>query len=261
VGKFALIRPSDDLDYRFVQALPGGFHRFDFTATCGHSGLAAAMVAVRWGWVRPGVQVRLRSRGGGMMVEPCGAGESTLHYEPEPAELLPTGRPVDLLHDAYRASLVSLGNPYVFLDAADLGLPDSRALFAADAAVAARLAPIRAAAATLIGLPADSALPKLALLGRCEPAGLPVRALTTTGWHPTLALTGAVCLAAALTLPGTLPSHLAAPGTPFLTPAGPTVVTVESSGPHLSRVSVPHKRARLIGAFSLTPEHGVRPAA
>ncbi|MFG2843034.1 PrpF domain-containing protein [Kitasatospora sp. NPDC048296] len=268
VLKFALLRPSGrpgyDLDYRFVQALPGRAERFDFGAACGHSGLAAALVAARWGWVRAGAPVRLRARGGALLVEPCGPGEFTLHYEPAAGDLLPTGRPREVLRTAvgaFTASLVALGNPYVFLDAAELHLPDSRALFAAGPAVAARLAPIRAAAAALLGLPAAGALPKLALVTRPEPAGLPVRALTPTGWHPTLALTGAVCLAAALTLPGTLPHHLAAPGTPFLTPAGPTAVTVESSGPQLSRVSVPHKRARLIGAFALTPEHGVRPAA
>ncbi|MFE4973254.1 PrpF domain-containing protein [Kitasatospora sp. NPDC056651] len=302
VMKFALIsrsaEPGWDLDYRFVQGLPGRAERFDFGAACGHSGLAAALVAELLGWVgplrRPGASVRLRGQGGALVVEAAGAssagessaggstvgeGEYTLHYEPEAdPELLPTGLAYEPLRtDAGEvgASLVSFGNPYAFVAAADLGLRGSAELFAADARVAARLAPIRAAAAARLGHPADGALPKLALVGAAEPAGLPVRALTATGWHPGLALTGAVCLAAALTLPGTLPHRLAGaagpslptPAGPFLptpaappllTPAGPVTATAVRAAGRLARVTVPHKRARVLGRVVLA---GGRPAA
>ncbi|MFE4517053.1 PrpF domain-containing protein [Kitasatospora sp. NPDC056783] len=274
VVKFALIsrsaEPGWDLDYRFVQGLPGRAERFDFGAACGHSGLAAALVAELLGWVgplrHPGAAVRLRGRGGTLVVEaagepsagtsPLGECEYTLHYEPEAdQELLPTGRAYEPLRTNagdVGASLVSFGNPYAFVAAADLGLRGSAELFAADARVAARLAPVRAAAAARLGHPADGALPKLALLGAAETAGLPVRALTVTGWHPALALTGAVCLAAALTLPGTLPHRLAgAAAPPLLTPAGPVTATAVRAAGRLARVTVPHKRARVLGRVVL----------
>ncbi|WP_316520001.1 PrpF domain-containing protein [Kitasatospora brasiliensis] len=274
VLKFALISPSaaagGDLDYRFVQGLPGRAERFDFGAACGHSGLAAALVAERLGWVRelrrPGAAVRLHGRGGALVVEAADPGEYTLHYEPEAAaEPLPTGRASEALRTAsgeVRASLVAFGNPYAFVAAADLGLRSGAELFAADARTAARLAPIRAAAAARLGHPADGALPKLALIGAVEPAGLPVRALTVTGWHPGLALTGAGCLAAALTLPGTLPHRLADGAAPLLfTPAGPvTAIAVRQAG-RLTRVTVPHKRARLLGRVALAWRGPVASAA
>ncbi|WBP85081.1 PrpF domain-containing protein [Kitasatospora cathayae] len=283
VLKFALASPSAvpgfHLDYRFVQGLPGGADRLDFTASCGHSALAVTAVAEEQGWLppmRPGSRARLRSTGGGPALV-CrldgvrgGHREFTLQFEPAPAasatDLLPTGRPLDLVTTArgrYPASLVSLGNPYVFLDATALHLADRHRLFAADASTLRTLEAIRTTAAERLGRPAHGGLPKIALVGAAEPDGLPVRAVTAGGWHPSVALTGAICLAGAIAVPGTVPHRLArtegAAGTAvrLLTPAGPTVVTVHATGVwpdlRIERIGIGRKRVRTTGSIRLAP--------
>jgi 2-methylaconitate cis-trans-isomerase PrpF len=66
VLKNAVVRPSShplfDLDYYFVQSLPGGRNRFDTRGSCGHSILAAVEAAARDGMIpplEPGRRVRV----------------------------------------------------------------------------------------------------------------------------------------------------------------------------------------------------------
>ncbi|MEU8762278.1 hypothetical protein [Streptomyces sp. NPDC048659] len=225
-------RPGDaDLDYRFVQALPDG--RFDFRTGCGHS-LLACVVAEG----RPGpVTVRALTTGDTVRVteEPGGDGAHTLHFlrAPDAPGTLPTGRPAELLLGV-PVSLVSYGNPYVFVDASHLD-PDRPK---------ERLLELRAAAARLLGYAPHSPLPKIAAFRRAPGGGLSVRALTVGGWHPRLALTGAAALAAAAALDGTVVPGDA--GGTVSTPGG--TVTV-STGP--DRVGVHHKRARVLDRIEL----------
>jgi 2-methylaconitate cis-trans-isomerase PrpF len=82
-------------------------------------------------------------------------------------------------------------------------------------------------------------------------------------WHPTLALTGAVCLGAAIQIPGTIPWRIAAEaGSPhgsiaIATPGGSTAVTAATSKvagePALAWTSVGQKRVTFQGSFLLEP--------
>ncbi|MFI8836172.1 PrpF domain-containing protein [Streptomyces afghaniensis] len=257
IRKLALIGtsadPSYDLDYRFVQCLPDGF---DFRTGCGHSLLAAVV-----GTGRPGaVRVRAVTTGDTVVCvpEPHGAYTVRLDRVTATADLLPTGRPADRLR-GLTVSIVRYGNPYVFVDARDLGLDSAQALFTAGPAVLGRLIAVRAAAARLLGLPPQGALPKVAAVGSYRPGRLSVRAVTVPGWHPALALTGSVCLAAGTTVPGTLPSRLAHDGNAAYeacsrtarslrldTPSGPVHVSTEAPAERLQHVAVHHKRARVL---------------
>ncbi|MFI9027774.1 asparagine synthase (glutamine-hydrolyzing) [Streptomyces sp. NPDC053560] len=290
VLKMALVNPSEhplfDLDYRFVQALPGGLDRFDFRGNCGHSILASIVAAEERGWLprlAPGGRVRVRVLNNGDHVV-CEvdevrrhSGSFTVHFVQDTAlpltRLLLTGRTIDQLltragvHDA---SLVAVGNPYVFVDARSLGLTSKEALFAAGEQVFGRLQDIRTAATELLGLPGGGAFPKIAAVGGYESGRLAVRAVSVPGWHPSVALTGATCLAAATTIAGTVPHRLATEaGCPrgaieIDTPSGSTAATAavvpaadqapgeDNESLALQWVSVSRKLAHLTGSARIT---------
>src|SRR5690606_13326534 len=182
VLKIALVRPAEhplfDLDYQFVQVLPGSVDSFDLRGSCGHSILAAVVAAERMG-VGPrltaGARVRVRVRNNSdnvvCAVDHVGFGETvfTVHFVPPDAvpvtELLIAGEPRTTLTvggERCEVSMVSSGNPYVFVDARTLGFGDHGALFTADTALFERLTRIRAAAAELLGWPPGGAFPKIA---------------------------------------------------------------------------------------------------
>ncbi|MBZ4015128.1 PrpF domain-containing protein [Streptomyces purpurogeneiscleroticus] len=263
VLKFALVRPSRhpffDLEYRFVQGLAEREDGFAFDSACGHSLLAAVSASGMRGTVR----VRTRGPGGtgAVVCEPAADGSYTVHFlpaMPRPAELLPTGRPRDVLSTAdgvHTVSMVRFANPYVFVDARDLGLEGRSALCAAGSADFGRLQRLRDAARSMLGLSARGALPKIAVVGIGGAGRLVVRSLTEPGWHPSFAMTGLTCLAAAAAIDGTVPYRLArAAGCPphallVATPAGLATVTATVTGapdPRLARVSVPGKRVRVL---------------
>ncbi|MFF9019134.1 PrpF domain-containing protein [Streptomyces eurythermus] len=228
VLKFALVTPSAhplfDLDYRFVQGLPDGPGHFDFRGSCGHSILSSVLAADTLGWLpglAPGSRVRVRVLNNGDHVV-CEVDEArrdsgtfTVHFVQDSdralEDLLLTGRARDLLltpSGLHEASLVATGNPYVFVDAESLGLASRQELFEAGEETYERLQQIRTAAATTLGWPPESVFPKIAAVGSYEPGRLAVRAISVPSWHPTLALTGATCLAAAAAIPGTVPAGL-----------------------------------------------------
>ncbi|WP_196943355.1 PrpF domain-containing protein [Streptomyces sclerotialus] len=263
VLKYALVRrsrcPFFDLEYRFVQGLAGRADGFAFGSACGHSLLAAVAVSGLGGTVR--VRTRTPDGTGAVVCEQAADGTYTVHFlpaMPRPADLLPTGSPEDVLGTAdgvHTVSLVRFGNPYVFVDARELGLDGRSALFAAGSADFGRLRRLRGAARSVLGLPSGGALPKIAVVGAGGAGRLVVRALTEPGWHPSFAMTGLTCLAAATTVAGTVPYRLArAAGCPphallVASPAGPARVTATVTGapdPRLARVSVPGKRVRVL---------------
>ncbi|WP_340560933.1 PrpF domain-containing protein [Streptomyces sp. GSL17-111] len=227
--KFALVEPSEhplyDLDYRFVQGLPTGVDRFDFNGNCGHSILASVVAADGQAWLprlAPGGRVRVRvlNNGDQVVVEVDEArrrsGSFTVHFLQDAGarldDLLLTGNPVDQLltpSGVQAASLVSMGNPYVFVDATELGLDTEEKLFGAGDETFAQMLEIRVAAAELLQWPTDGVFPKIAAVGGYTPGRLAVRAISVPKWHPSIALTGTTCLAGAASIPGTVPERLA----------------------------------------------------
>ncbi|MYX93333.1 hypothetical protein GT045_00475 [Streptomyces sp. SID486] len=285
VGRSA--RPGHGIEYRFVQLLPGrsAGPRIELRGSCGHSILAALVAAAAWRLVpplRPGSRVLVDVLNNGdqvlCQVEAARAGEWVLdahfvHSPPLPADrLLLLGAPVSPLPHAggqIRVSVVSAGNPYVFVHAADLGVHDMPALFTAGEPLFEAMSRIRRSVAALLGWPSEGAFPKIAAVLPDGTGGLAARAVSVPSWHPTIALTGAVCLAAAAGLAGTVPHDLlrrTGPGRVLLitTPGGSTSVSAvfdvrAEGGRALWRAGIRGKRVRYLSAVQLgvpaRPEH------
>lgn len=287
VLKIALIEPSThpmfDLDYRFVQALPGAPHRFDLSGSCGHSLLSAVVAASRSGTLPrlvPAARIRVQVLNNGDSVvcevdrvERDGARFTVTFVQASPVpfgELLPAGRPRTTLEadgEQVNVSLVNSANAYVFVDARPLGVPDQAALFAAGDELLGRLESIRGAAADQLGRPRDRAFPKIAAVLPSEDGGIAARAVTVPRWHPSIALTGAVCLGTAVRIPGTVPWSIARENGPddtgltsIATPGGRTAVTAVTTVPGsaggegaLLWATVAHKHVTFQGSFVLAP--------
>ncbi|MFJ6937710.1 PrpF domain-containing protein [Streptomyces sp. NPDC101132] len=272
VLKNAIVRPSAhplfDLDYRFVQSLPQSHASFDLRGSCGHSILAAVEAAARSGMIPPlvpGARVRVNVLNNGDNVvceveETSDGGTSfTAHFLCTPtkpyAELLMTGEPVTEVRVdrmVVPVSLVSMGNPYVFVPARHLGVETKEQLFAADGKLFDQFARIRLAVCEQQGWDPSGAFPKIAAVLPQEGGALAVRAVSVPSWHPTLALTGAICLGTAVGIEGTIPWSLAWNSgyreglVTLVTPGGELQVSASSvrtdTGPRLAWVSVAGKR-------------------
>jgi len=150
-------------------------------------------------------------------------------------KLLPTGRAVDRLEiaglGAIEASLVDAANPCVFvnaraLDCTGIEMPDA---IERNRALQDRLEAIRRAASVAMGIAPDldaaariKSVPKVAMVvapstattlsGATLAAGdmdIQVRMISVGQAHRAVPLTGALCLAVATRLPGTIPNTLA----------------------------------------------------
>lgn len=187
------------------------------------------------------------------------SGTLTVHFVPTPAlrlgDLLLAEEPVVELQSAarrYPVSVVSVGDPYVFIDAVGLGVRTQRALFADDRQLDDTLAALRTAAARRLRLPQEGVFPKIVAIGRFHRGRLAVRAISIPGSPPTLALTGAICLGVASTLKETIPYQLTRPARcvpatlTIDTPQALTAVTVRVTGrtpdEHLLSTSVTRTR-------------------
>ncbi len=173
-------------------------------------------------------------------------------------QLLPTGHATDLLdlpgHAPIRTSLVDAANPCVFAAAADLGLKGDElpAALDRDRALLDRLEALRRAAAVRMGLaPTPEAaartasIPKVGLLaapmdtallsGRTLPedqADITARMISVGQPHRAIPLTGALCLAVACRIPGSIAHTLARPSDPaapirIAHPSGTILVAAE----------------------------------
>ncbi|MBV1690929.1 PrpF protein [Novosphingobium sp. G106] len=149
-------------------------------------------------------------------------------------KLLPTGSPLDTLDipglGPIAASCIDAANPAVFVAAADLGLtgtelPDA---LEGDAGFLATIEAIRRAASVRMGLTGDldaagklGSIPKVAMI--CPPQDAPtltgriltaaeadigIRMISLGQPHRAVPITGAICLAVAARVPGTLPYRL-----------------------------------------------------
>ncbi|MTH69286.1 3-methylitaconate isomerase [Agromyces bracchium] len=139
--------------------------------------------------------------------------------------LLPTGNAVDRLPSsdggAVRASIVDAAHPYVFVGADAVGIDGSRTVaeLDADGALLDRVERIRAAASVLVGAAADAddatrsapATPRIILVSAGDDgADVTATAFSMGRVHRALPMTGALCLAAAATIPGTVVDEVAA---------------------------------------------------
>ncbi len=154
--------------------------------------------------------------------------------------LLPSGNTRDLLSvdgiGDFEVSLVDASNPVVFVRAADVGKTacELPAELDADAALMATLDGIRRTGAVAMGLAATPEAarlsnPKVAMIaspasfsaldGRtydCDVFHIAVRIVSMQNVHRAVTLTGAMCLAAAVRIPGTITHDLAIEGAPTL---------------------------------------------
>lgn len=144
--------------------------------------------------------------------------------------LLPTGNAVDMLDipgQLIEASLVDAANPCVFVRAADVGKTGTElpAQLEADAGWLAAMEKIRRAGAIAMGLAESAAIPKVAMLAAPHAAPLlsgsvlaasahdiAVRMISVGQPHRAVPITGAVCLAVACRVPGTI-AHALCPAT------------------------------------------------
>lgn len=151
-------------------------------------------------------------------------------------KLLPTGSAVDRLDvpgiGAIEASCIDAANPCVFVAASDLGLTgvELPTALERDAAFLDKMEAIRQAASVAMGLTADldaarrlASIPKVAMVsapqssltlsGRTIEAGemdIAVRMISVGQPHRAVPITGAVCLAVAARVPGSIPHRLCA---------------------------------------------------
>jgi 2-methylaconitate cis-trans-isomerase PrpF len=277
--KIASIQPSAhpmfDLDYRFFQAMPDRLDHFDFRGSCGHSVLSSVVVAARCGMIPPlqsgaRIQVNVLNNGDRLVCDIDQADEDTtectIHFvrssPTDVTDLLITGEPRTHLEvDGTRTtvSLVSAGNPYVFIGGEGAGVLSQSGLFAGENLLLERLMSIRAAAARHLGWAETGAFPKVAVVLAGASGRVAARAVTVPAWHPTLALTGVACLAAASVIPGTIAWDAARQaGCPegqvvIDTPGGSTAASVGTTTTDRARLlewtSVALKRVTFHGSF------------
>ena len=139
--------------------------------------------------------------------------------------LLPTGHARDRI-GGVEASCIDMAMPMVLLRARDLGKTghERPAELDADRGFLARLEAIRREAGALMGLGRRrrARIPKPVLLSAPQSGGtIAVRYFTPRACHRSVAATGAVGLATACVLPGSLAQELAGP-----LPSGPTALIV-----------------------------------
>ncbi|KAM0793009.1 hypothetical protein ACM66B_000502 [Microbotryomycetes sp. NB124-2] len=196
-------------------------------------------------------------------------------------KLLPTGRPLDTVtveatgdHPRLEipVSLIDSANPFCFVRAASLGLQGNES--ASDLVSITNLVQdIRAAASLKMGLATSleaarqrMSVPKIAILAdpapyttlsgtviEAEDMDLQVRAYSMGLPHPALQMTGAVCLASACSVPGSIPHSIVAQRTAtgplrFAQPSGITTadhdVSVNESGDLVVNSGTVYRTAR-----------------
>lgn len=198
-------------------------------------------------------------------VEPGGAVTGTL---------LPTGSPRDVI-DGLEVSCVDATNPVVFVRARDVGITGTETPMAVDAdrALSARLEKIRVAAAERMGIAPGPGQPKIAMVappqaftgldgGRYEAdqADLVARAISMGNCHRAFMLTGAMCLAVAARIDGSL-VHEASGGPKgdlrLGHPSGvvpiDAAVSLKDGAPWAERVTVYRTARRLMEGFVRIP--------
>lgn len=271
--KVAMLSKSDtegcDIDYFFAQVgVEDGL--VDFKPTCGNILSGVGPAAIEMGLITPQgdvTRIKVHSVNTGAKVEaivrtPQGEvtydGEAAIDGVPGTAApiylnfmdvvgsvtgaLLPTGNLRDVI-DGIEVTCMDVAMPVVIARARDFGLTgaESAAELDENRAFYDRMEPLRRAAGKLMGMGdvSNSVTPKFALLSEPRHGGtVTARYFMPKNCHPTMAVTGAQCLASCVLTPGTVAEGLFTPpqGKPALVllehPSGVIDVTVDySNGP------------------------------
>jgi 4-oxalomesaconate tautomerase len=272
-------RPDADVDYLFAQICPHK-NTVDTSINCGNMLSAVGPYAIDQGLVptaSPETRVRIHNVNTGKLVTatvrtPEGRvvydGDAAIDGVPGTAapvwlefhdvagaktgRLLPTGHVVDRFDDM-DFTCVDAAVPMAIGLAADFGLTcgESANAINADTALLARVERIRRLAGWAMGLGevAEREMPKLTLVGRPLAGGaIAARYFMPYTCHPAFAVTGAVCLAAAASLPGSTAARVcggAAQGAIAIEhPAGRIEVAVELEQPISAEPTI--RAARLL---------------
>ncbi len=252
-----------DIEYLFAQVAVGG-DTVDTAPNCGNMLAAVGPFAIERGLLAaksPQTTLRIFNRNTGKIIEaivqtPGGkvtyAGDTAIDGVPgrsaavvlnfldaagaKTGNLLPTGRAIDVI-DGIQVSCVDFASPLVLIAAASLGKTghESKAALDADTRLFERVEAIRLEASRRMGL-GDSTgkvLPKVALLAPPARGGtIASRYLTPWTCHAAHAVTGALCVAAACHVPGSVAQHIAHAAADTITiehPAGKIQTRVQTT--------------------------------
>jgi len=279
-SKVAIVSPATghdaDLDYLFAQVAPDRA-AVDTAPNCGNMlagvgpfAIAAGLVAARNGETT----IRVRNLNAGALIE---LRVATPDFTPDPAapiqmrfrdiaggrtgRLFPSGARQETL-DGIPATLIDCANPLLLLDASALGADPAAPPEAleADRALMARIETLRRLAGIRMGLGevSDSVVPKPVLIGPAADAALTVRYFTPRAAHRALAVTGAIGLAAAVRLSGTLAAAFAGAhperNVRLRHPSGVFEVALELDGPAIAWAGVTRTARPLFEGRVLIPE-------
>jgi 4-oxalomesaconate tautomerase len=271
-SKVAIVGPSTredcDIDYLFAQVDVAAM-RVDWTPTCGNILAGVGPFAIERGLVTPSkdpdgktlVRVHLVNTGATVVVSvltPGGRvrydGDCEVSGVPGTAApvdvvfsgfcggrtgtLLPTGNPIDDI-DGIEVTAVDAGVCAIIVDAQAFGIAGDEPphVLNSDAGLLARIESVRLRAGLAMGLGdvSGSVLPKVMLVTKSQVGDLQSRYFVPATCHPTHAVSGAICLATAATVPGTVVARLL--GRPFTGgplaiehPAGTIGIEIAGSG-------------------------------
>ena len=228
-------RPGVDVEYLFAQVAVGG-DTVDTAANCGNMLAAVGPFAIERGIVRataPRTTLRIFNRNTGKVIEAIvQTPDAQVTYKGETAidgvpgrgapvvlnfldaagaktgRLLPTGRPSDVV-DGIEISCVDFTSPLVLIAASALGKTghETKTELDGDKVLFRRVETIRIEAARRMGLgdARGKVLPKVALLAPPARGGsIASRYLTPWTCHAAHAVTGALCVAAASRVSGSV---------------------------------------------------------
>ncbi|MET9791123.1 4-oxalomesaconate tautomerase [Streptomyces canus] len=203
---------------------------------------------------------------------PGTAAPVVIEFPPGAGELLPTGKPVDVI-DGVEVTCVNNGMPTVLIPATSLGVTgyEPPRDLEEDLALADRLHSLRLAAGRLMGLGdvSDATVPKLTLLAPPRDGGaVTTRTFIPVRCHTSIGVLGAASVAAGLRIEGGVGAGLAAidPGSDRVRIEHPTgFLDIESSpaagpgGPPSARRTAVVRTARKIFDGTVFPRTVDRP--
>lgn len=260
LNKVCVVAPSArvdaDVDYTFAQCAVD-MARVDYAGNCGNMSAAIGPFAIEEGLVpcpaNGAAVVRIHNTNTGKIIVSSfpvvdGALASTGdldidgvtgHSAPirleflspggtKTGKLLPAGQAVELL-EGIVASCIDAANPCVFVLAEALGKTGSETPheLEADADFLARMEAIRCAGAERMGIAGSASVPLVAMVSAGDGgADIQVRMISMGQPHRATPITGAICLAIACRIPGTLPHGLSASGAGPIRIGHPSGVTL-----------------------------------
>ena len=288
----ASVRPGIDVDYLFAQVAVDS-RMVDTKPNCGNmlagvgpfaieSGLVSAKpdrTTVRIHNVNTGARIDaiVQTPGGIVTYE----GDAAIQGVPGTAapipltfrdfvgaktgKLLPTGRPSETI-DGVEVTLIDSAMPMMLVEGAALGLKDLRNANALEAErdIFARIERIRLEAGRRMGLGdvAKSVIPKVGLLEARDDATIGIAYLMPWQVHKAVAVTGAICMATAVSTAGTVAHRLSRPFTDTVRighPSGVMELGVEFADGSVIGASVLRTARRLFEGKALVPGHLFEP--